>query len=87
MGKGNFGKVKLGMHVLTGEHVAIKILEKDLIFEKADIERITREMKIMKQIRHPHIVQLFEIVEKPKRLYFIMEYADGGDLFDLIVNS
>lgn len=32
LGKGNFGKVKLGIHVLTGEHVAIKILEKDLIF-------------------------------------------------------
>ena len=42
IGKGNFGKVRLGIHILTGEHVAIKILEKDLIFEKADIERISR---------------------------------------------
>lgn len=75
------------MHVLTGEYVAIKILEKDLIFEKADIERISREIKIMKLIRHTNIVQLYEIIEKPKRLYLIMEYADGGDLFDLIVKN
>ena len=87
LGKGNFGKVKLGIHVLTGEHVAIKILEKDLIFEKADIERISREIKIMKLIRHPNVIQLYEIIEKPKRLYLIMEYAEGGDLFDLIVQN
>lgn len=73
--------------MLTGEYVAIKILEKDLIFEKADIERISREIKIMKLIRHTNIVQLYEIIEKPKRLYLIMEYADGGDLFDLIVKN
>lgn len=42
LGKGNFGKVKLAVHILTGEYVAIKILEKDLIFERADIERISR---------------------------------------------
>ena len=42
LGKGNFGKVKLGIHSITNEYVAIKILEKDLIFEKADIERISR---------------------------------------------
>lgn len=73
--------------MLTGEHVAIKILEKDLIFEKADIERISREIKIMKLIRHPHLIQLYEIIEKPKRLYLIMEYSEGGDLFDLIVQN
>ena len=41
----------------------------------------------MKLIRHPNLIQLYEIIEKPKRLYLIMEYADGGDLFDVIVKS
>lgn len=41
----------------------------------------------MKLIRHPNIIQLYEIIEMPKRLYLIMEYAEGGDLFDLIVRS
>jgi 5'-AMP-activated protein kinase catalytic alpha subunit len=61
-------------------------LEKDLIFENTDVVRITRELKIMKKLRHPFVVQLYEIIETPKELYLIMEYAEGGDLFDKIVN-
>lgn len=60
-------------------------MEKDLIFEKTDIERISREIKIMKIVKHPSIIQLYEIIETPKELYLIMEYADGGDLFDQII--
>ena len=48
LGEGTFGKVRLGTHTLTGEKVAIKILEKDKIQDKADIERVTREIQILK---------------------------------------
>lgn len=44
LGEGTFGKVRLGTHTLTGEKVAIKILEKDKISDKSDIERVTREI-------------------------------------------
>lgn len=63
LGEGTFGKVRLGTHTLTGEKVAIKILEKDKILDKADIERVTREIQILKIVRHPNVIQLYEIIE------------------------
>eukprot|EP00435_Cladocopium_sp_Y103_P011191 s1290_g2.t3 len=76
IGEGTFGKVKLGRHILTGERVAVKV---------ADIERVAREVQLLKLIRHPHVVQLLEIIETKNQLYLIMEYASGGELFDYIV--
>jgi 5'-AMP-activated protein kinase catalytic alpha subunit len=65
--------------------VAIKILEKDKIHDQKDVERITREIKILKKVRHPNVIQLYEIIETEKELYMIMEYCNGGELFDYIV--
>lgn len=87
IGEGTFGKVKLGTHTLTGEKVAIKILEKDRITDASDVERVAREIHILKLIRHPNIIQLYEIIETPKLIYLIMEYASGGELFDYIVKK
>jgi 5'-AMP-activated protein kinase catalytic alpha subunit len=56
LGKGTFGKVKMGTHTLTEEKVAIKILEKSRIKDKKDIERISREIKILKKVRHPNVI-------------------------------
>ena len=64
--------------------MAIKILEKNKIKQKADIIRVERELSILKQARHPYIIQLYEIFETPKEIYLIMEYAVGGELFDYI---
>lgn len=86
IGEGTFGKVKLGTHILTGERVAVKVLEKERIQELADVERVAREIHILKLIRRcRHIIQLYEIIETPRQLYLIMEYAPGGELFDYIV--
>lgn len=86
IGEGTFGKVKLGTHILTGERVAVKVLEKERIVDIADVERVAREIHILKLIRHcRHIIQLYEIIETPRQLYLIMEYACGGELFDYIV--
>lgn len=85
IGKGTFGKVKLGTHVVTDEKVAIKILEKDRISDASDVERVAREIHVLKLLRHPNIIQMYEIIETPKQLYLIMEYASGGELFDYIV--
>jgi 5'-AMP-activated protein kinase catalytic alpha subunit len=87
LGKGTFGKVKIGTHEPTSEKVAIKILEKQKIKDTSDIERVTREIHILKLIRHPNIIQLYEIIETSRKLYLIMEYASGGELFDYIVNK
>ena len=56
LGKGTFGKVKVGTHLLTGEKVAIKVLEKDKIIDVSDVERVAREIHILKIVRHPVIV-------------------------------
>jgi 5'-AMP-activated protein kinase catalytic alpha subunit len=77
--------VKLGIHTLSQEKVAVKILEKSKIADTADVERVARELHILKLIRHPNIIQLYEIVETKTALYLIMEYASGGELFDYIV--
>ena len=92
IGEGTFGKVKLGIHKMTNEKVAIKILEKNRIVDVADIERVSREIHILKLIRHPNIIQLYEvrprqIIETPAKLYLIMEYASSGELFDYIVSQ
>lgn len=85
IGEGTFGKVKQGVHTLTGEKVAVKILEKDKIQDVADVEWVAREIHILKIVRHPNVVHLYEIIETQKQLYLIMEYANGGELFDYIV--
>eukprot|EP00434_Breviolum_minutum_P014128 symbB.v1.2.012456.t2/scaffold858.1/size157433/4 len=87
IGEGTFGKVKLGTHILTGEKVAVKILEKERIVDVADVERVAREIHILKLVQHPHIIQLYEIIETPRQLYLIMEFCSGGELFDHIVEQ
>jgi hypothetical protein len=77
--------VKSATHIPTGEKVAIKILEKEKIVDVADVERVSREIHILKLIRHPNIIQLYEIIETPKQLFLIMEYMESGELFDHIV--
>jgi 5'-AMP-activated protein kinase catalytic alpha subunit len=56
LGQGTFGKVRLGTHLITNEKVAIKILEKDKINDKSDVERVTREIHILKIVRHPNVI-------------------------------
>ncbi|GMH72888.1 hypothetical protein TrST_g12066 [Triparma strigata] len=85
IGEGTFGKVRSGTHIITGEKVAVKILEKSKIIEVADVRRVTREINILKKNRHRNIIQLFEVIDKETTIYLIMENADGGELFDYIV--
>jgi len=85
IGEGTFGKVKLGTHLPTGEQVAVKILERHRIKEVADVQRVAREIHILKKVHHPHIIKLFEIIETEFELTLIMEYCNGGELFDHIV--
>jgi 5'-AMP-activated protein kinase catalytic alpha subunit len=87
LGEGTFGKVRLGTHILTGEKVAVKVLEKSKIKDKKDVERISREIKILKKLHHPNVVQIYEIIETEKDLYLVMEFASGGELFELIVQQ
>ena len=84
IGVGTFSKVTKGIHILTGEKVAIKILDKSQIKDEIDIKHITREMEILKSIFHKNICQLYETISTEHNFYLIMEYIDGGDLGDYI---
>lgn len=99
IGEGTFGLVRLGVHLLTHEKVkdglmkvAIKILEKVRINTEEDLLRVKREIKILKRLRHPNIIQLYEvfrgdkIIEDNQNIYLIMEYASRGELFNYIVS-
>ncbi|XP_032400203.1 serine/threonine-protein kinase MARK2 isoform X8 [Etheostoma spectabile] len=84
IGKGNFAKVKLARHVLTGKEVAVKIIDKTQL-NSSSLQKLFREVRIMKMLNHPNIVKLFEVIETEKTLYLVMEYASGGEVFDYLV--
>ncbi|KAF3693322.1 MAP/microtubule affinity-regulating kinase 4 [Channa argus] len=84
IGKGNFAKVKLARHILTGREVAIKIIDKTQL-NPTSLQKLYREVRIMKTLNHPNIVLLFEVIETEKTLYLVMEYASGGEVFDYLV--
>lgn len=84
IGKGNFAKVKLAKHVPTGKEVAIKIIDKTQL-NPTSLQKLFREVRIMKMLDHPNIVKLFQVIQTDKTLYLVMEYASGGEVFDYLV--
>ena len=85
LGEGTFGIVVLGTHQITGEKVAVKILDKEKILQETDKSRLEREIKILKNMRHNNIVHLYDVKETPTSLYIIMEYICGKELFEYII--
>ena len=86
IGEGTFGKVKIAVHIPTGEKVAVKILEKARIKEQADVKRVNREIKILKKASGINVIKMFEVLDTVNSVYLIMESCDGGELFDYIVS-
>ncbi|KNE56314.1 CAMK/CAMKL protein kinase [Allomyces macrogynus ATCC 38327] len=86
LGQGTYGKVKLGLHTASGEKVAIKIIEKANIQSQRQVARIQREIRFLKLLHHPHIVKVFEVHETNDQIFIVMEFVQGGELFDYIVS-
>eukprot|EP00250_Pteridium_aquilinum_P015917 c22837_g1_i3 orf=236-1531(-) len=84
LGEGTFAKVKYAKHVETGEAVAIKIIDKERILKR---KMIKREISITKLIKHPNVVHLKEVLASKKKVYIVLEYVDGCELFDKIVET
>ena len=75
----------VGHHLITGQKVAIKILNKGKIKHMEMAEKVRREINILKMCTHPHIIRLYEVIDTPSDIFVIMEYVSGGELFDYIV--
>lgn len=74
-------------HEVTGHRVAIKIINKAKLKSSKAEQKIKREMNILKMFHHPHIIRLYEVIETELDLFMIMEYVQGGELFDYIVSQ
>ncbi|TKY59831.1 CBL-interacting serine/threonine-protein kinase 23 [Spatholobus suberectus] len=87
LGEGNFSVVKLARHVDTGDNVAIKILDKERVLRNQKMDVMEREILIMKTIRHPNVVHMYEAMAAETKMYIVLELVTGGELFDKITNS
>ncbi|XP_043701679.1 CBL-interacting serine/threonine-protein kinase 12-like [Telopea speciosissima] len=87
LGHGTFAKVYHARNVKTGESVAIKVLDKEKILKGGLIAHIKREISILRRVRHPNIVQLFEVMATKAKIYFVMEYVKGGELFNKVAKG
>ncbi|XP_068097369.1 serine/threonine-protein kinase BRSK2-like isoform X3 [Hyperolius riggenbachi] len=86
LGKGQTGLVKLGVHCITGQKVAIKIVNREKLSESV-LMKVEREIAILKLIEHPHVLKLHDVYENKKYLYLVLEHVSGGELFDYLVKK
>jgi Protein kinase domain/C2 domain len=85
LGRGAFSEVKLGKRKTDGLQCAIKCISKKQVDEK-ELTLLEREIDIMKKLKHPHIIQLLQVIDTKETLYLVLEIAEGGELFDAIVD-
>ncbi|XP_037094872.1 serine/threonine-protein kinase NIM1-like [Pollicipes pollicipes] len=83
LGTGNFSRVKLAVHQLTADRVAVKIVDKAKLDYRTHA-MLAEEIENMERLHHPHIVRLYEVLETPQRYHLVLEYAAGGNLHQLI---
>eukprot|EP01116_Phalansterium_solitarium_P023692 TRINITY_DN8435_c0_g1_i2.p1 TRINITY_DN8435_c0_g1~~TRINITY_DN8435_c0_g1_i2.p1 ORF type:complete len:667 (-),score=226.68 TRINITY_DN8435_c0_g1_i2:240-2240(-) len=86
LGSGTTGKVKLGHHKETGVKVAIKIISKDFLTTRISmLKKVEREIAVMKVLDHPNVLKLYDVYETSKYLFLVLEYIEGGELFDYLI--
>ncbi|XP_010275896.1 PREDICTED: CBL-interacting serine/threonine-protein kinase 23-like isoform X3 [Nelumbo nucifera] len=86
LGEGTFAKVKFAHNVDTGENFAIKILDKEKVLKHKMIGQIKREISTMKLIRHPNVTRMYEVMASKTKIYIVLEFVNGGELFDKIAS-
>ncbi|XP_020232662.1 CBL-interacting serine/threonine-protein kinase 5-like [Cajanus cajan] len=87
LGQGNFAKVYHGRNLETNESVAIKVIKKEKLKKERLVKQIKREVSVMRLVRHPHIVQLKEVMATKGKIFLVMEYVKGGELFSKVAKG
>lgn len=81
LGQGSFAKVYYGRNLKTGQSVAIKVIDKKKVLKIGLMNQTKREISVMGLIKHENIVQFYEVMATKTKIFFVMEYAKGGELF------
>ncbi|KAJ4474233.1 snf 1 [Lentinula aciculospora] len=84
--EGTFGVVRMAVHTVTNHIVAMKYISKAAISREKTKNRVKREYDYMRLLKHPHIIKLYEVINTPTDVVFVLEYA-GGELFNYIVQN
>ncbi|KAE8689541.1 CBL-interacting serine/threonine-protein kinase 10 [Hibiscus syriacus] len=87
LGQGNFGKVYYAKHIETGQSVAIKVIKKEKVQKVGMIDQTKTEISSMSLVKHPNILELYEVLASKNKIYFVIEYANGGELFNKVANG
>ncbi|CAH9103149.1 unnamed protein product [Cuscuta europaea] len=87
IGQGNFAKVHHARNLKNGSSVAIKIIDKERVFKVGMNDQIQREISVMRLVKHPSIVHLHEVMATKSKIYFVMEYVKGGELFNIVAKG
>lgn len=84
LGRGAFGKVSLAMHKLTGKVVAVKSVNKECLTDQQSQKKVAQECSILKLMRHPSIIRLYETFETARHILIVTELCSGGDLLTYV---
>lgn len=87
LGQGTFAKVYHARNLQSGQSVAIKVIDKEKVLKGGLIDQIKREISVMRLVRHPNIVQLYEVMASKTKIYFVMQYVKGGELFSKVAKG
>ncbi|KAE8684427.1 CBL-interacting serine/threonine-protein kinase 20 [Hibiscus syriacus] len=84
LGQGNFSKVYHAKNIETSQSVAIKVIDKEKVLKVGMIDQTKREISGMSLVKHANILKLYEVMASQTKIYFVMEYAKGGELFNML---
>lgn len=87
LGQGTFAKVYHARNIKSGQSVAVKVIDKEKVMKVGLIDQIKREISVMRLVRHPNVVQLYEVMASKTKIYFAMEYVRGGELFNKVAKG
>ena len=87
LGKGTFGKVFLAVNKKTRKIYAVKAIRKDVLIETDQVESTKLEKEILFTCKHPFLVSMEFVFQSDLRLYFIMKFVRGGELYKYFLSK